>query len=253
MLAENKIGIFLYHKEKRTPPVIAGEDLKKAAFSFPGVEMVEDLYQDHWETSAERVSKEITGRALSHLIIVSQEGSRLAAPWPQEFSRWGFSPEQISVVNIRPAFSGVEAEPELLQEKSLLLLKQAIIRQSAAETSPLESVETIPRILILGGGLAGLLAAQEALKLGQEALILESGKTLGPVGYYEREAFPVSQALQMEEFISQPGLQAVTEACLMNLEGRTGDFTVRYLDGEDRVREEKVGAVLVVPAAGSAA
>lgn len=245
MLAETKIGIFLYHKEKRTPPAIPGEDLKKAARSFPEVEVVGDLYQDHWETSVERVTKEITGQALSRLIIVSQQGTPDAGPWSQEFSRWGFRSDQVSVVDVRPAFMGVESEPELIRERSVLLLKQAIVRLGALEPVLLESVETIPRILILGGGLAGLMAAQEALKLGLGALILESGKTLGPAGYYDQAARPEDPAIPIDEFISQPGLQAVPEAHLVSLEGRAGDFTVHYLDGEDRVRKEKIGAVVV--------
>ena len=244
-LAENKIGILLYHKEKRAPALLSGEDLKKAALSFPEVEVVGDFYQDHWELSVERLSKDMAGQALSRLIIVSPQGTRVTGPWQQEFNRWGFGPDQVSVVNVHPAFRGVESEPELIREKSILLLKQAIVRQGALEPVQLESVETVPRILILGGGLAGRMAAQGALTLGLGVLLLDSGKTLGPVGYYEQAAWPEGGILSIDELFSQPGLQAVTEARLLRLEGQAGNFTVRFLDGEDRVQEEKIGAVLV--------
>jgi heterodisulfide reductase subunit A-like polyferredoxin/coenzyme F420-reducing hydrogenase delta subunit len=245
MLAENKIGVFLYHKEKRTPPPVAGEDLKQAARAFPEVEVVEDLYRDHWETSSDRLGREVADHALNRLIIVSQQGTPEAGTWQREAARWGLGADQVAVVDVRPAFMGVEAEPDLLRERSLLLLKQAIVREAAREPVPTESVETVPRVLILGGGSAGLLAAQKALKLGLGSLILESGKTLGPAGYYEQETFPENSADPTEAFLSQPGLTAVTEARLVDLEGQAGDFTVRFLDGEDRPREEKIGAVLV--------
>ncbi|MBI5586045.1 MAG: hydrogenase iron-sulfur subunit [Deltaproteobacteria bacterium] len=245
MLAENRIGIFFYHKGKRAASAVAGEDLKTTARSFPGVEVVEDLYQDHWETGIEALTKEIADQALSRLIVVTQQGTPEAQPGLQAFSRWGFRPDQVAVVDVRPDFMGVESEPELIRERSALLLKQAVVRQGALEAAVLESVETIPRILILGGGLAGLLAAQEALKLGLAPLVLESGKTLGPSGYYEQADRPAGASIPVENFISQPGVQAVPEALLVSLAGQAGDFTVRFLDGEDRVREEKVGAVLV--------
>jgi coenzyme F420-reducing hydrogenase delta subunit/Pyruvate/2-oxoacid:ferredoxin oxidoreductase delta subunit len=152
----------------------------------------------------------------------------------------------VAVVNIHPALRGVEAEADLVREKAWLLLKQAVVRQDTLEDLPLETVETVPRILILGGGLAGLLAAQEALKLGLEALILESGKKLGALDLYEPATFSESRAGSLEAFLSQPGLQTVTEARLQSLEGQAGAFTVRYFDGEDRLREVKVGAVLTV-------
>ncbi len=246
MLAENSIGIVFYHHEKRGPSATAGEDLKKAAAALPEVGLVADLYQDHWETSAEKIARETVGRTLSRLIIVAPQGSPSTVPWSREISRWGFRSDQVSVVNIHPALRGVEAEAELVREKALLLLKQAVVRQDTLEDLPLETVETVPRILILGGGLAGLLAAQEALKLGLKALVLESGKNLGAVDLYEPAVFPENQTGPLEAFVTQPGLQSVTEARLLSLEGQAGSFTVRYLDGDDRSREERVGAVLVV-------
>ena len=71
MLAgEQKIGVFLYHKEKRMSETPGSEDLKKLAASFPGVEVVEDLFEDHWETSAVRLEQEIRSHDLSRLVIV---------------------------------------------------------------------------------------------------------------------------------------------------------------------------------------
>jgi heterodisulfide reductase subunit A-like polyferredoxin/coenzyme F420-reducing hydrogenase delta subunit len=246
MLAENTIGIVFYHHEKRGPSPIAWEDLRKVAETLPEVGLVEDFYQDHWETSVEQIARETADRTLSRLIIVAPQGNLSPVPWSREISRWGFRSDQVSVVNIRPALRGVEAEADLVREKALLLLKRAVARQETPEDLPLETVETVPRILILGGGLAGLLAAQEALKLGLEALILESGKNPGAADRYEPEAFPENSAEHLEAFLAQPGLRVVTEARLLDLAGLAGAFTVRYLDGEDRSREEKVGAVLAV-------
>ncbi|MCU0580644.1 MAG: hydrogenase iron-sulfur subunit, partial [Desulfobacterota bacterium] len=124
--------------------------------------------------------------------------------------------------------------------------KQALVRQETLEDITLETVATIPRLLILGGGMAGLLAAQEALKLGLEALVLESGKTLGSLDLYEPAAFQENSPGSLEAFQAQPGLQAVTEARLLSLDGQAGAFAIRYLDGEDRLREAQVGAVLAV-------
>ncbi|MCU0579675.1 MAG: hypothetical protein MUF69_09035, partial [Desulfobacterota bacterium] len=246
MLAENAIGIVFYHHEKRGPSSAACEELKKSAGALPEVGLVADLYQDHWESSSEKVAQKTAGRNLSRLIIVATQGSSSTAPWSQEISRWGFRSDQVAVVNIHPALRGVEAEAELVREKAWLLLKQAVVRQDTLEDLPLETVETVPRILILSGGLAGLLAAQEALKLGLEALILESGKKLGALDLYEPATFSENRAGSLEAFLSQPGLQAITEARLLSLEGQAGAFSVRYLDGEDRSREEKIGAVLTV-------
>ena len=79
LAAEPKIGVFLYHKEKRRPESPGSEDFKKLATSFPGVEVVEDLFEDHWETSAGRLEQEIRNHDLSRLVFVSERGSNRSA------------------------------------------------------------------------------------------------------------------------------------------------------------------------------
>jgi heterodisulfide reductase subunit A-like polyferredoxin/coenzyme F420-reducing hydrogenase delta subunit len=246
MLAtEQKIGVFLYHKEKRMPETPGSEDLKKLAASFPGVEVVEDLFEDHWETSVGRLEQEIRNHDLSRLVIVSDRGTTRSAFFQKEVSRLGLSPDQVSQVNVKPVFGGAASEPELVRERSGLLLKQAILRQQSAEDPTLEQVETISRLLILGSGPAGRLAAREALRLGYEALILVDGKDLGRGGYYAQFPGVVGEELSLSELTGLTGFRLVPEARLISLEGQAGRFTVRYLDGEDRVQKEAVGAVLI--------
>ena len=146
---------------------------------------------------------------------------------------------------MKPIFGGAEWEPELVRERSVLLLKQAMLRQQFAEDPTLEQVETIPRLLILGSGPAGLLAARETLRLGYEALVLVDAKDPGRVGYYDQVSGVQGEELSLSELTAQKGFRLVTEAKLISLEGQAGRFVVRYLDGEDRLREEPVGAALI--------
>ena len=245
LAAEQKIGVFLYHKEKRRPETPGSEDLKKLAASFPEVEVVEDLFEDHWAASAGRLEQEIRNHDLSRLVIVSDRGTTRSAFFQKEVSRLGLDNDQVSLVNVRPVFGGAESEPDLVRERAGLLLKQAILRLQSAEAPILEQVETIPRLLILGSGPAGLLAAREALRLGYEALVLEDGKDPGRAGYYDQVAGVEREDLDLSKISALKGFRLVTEAKLVSLEGQAGRFVVRYLDGEDRVLEEPVGAVLI--------
>jgi heterodisulfide reductase subunit A-like polyferredoxin/coenzyme F420-reducing hydrogenase delta subunit len=246
MLApEPKIGVFLYHKEKRRPDAPGGEDLKMLAGSFPGVEVVEDLFEDHWEASAGRLEQEIRTHDLSRLVFVSDRGSNRSGVFQKEATRLGLNPDQVLMVNVRPVFRGTEAEPELVRERSVLLLKQAILRLQSPDISTLEQVETIPRLLILGSGPTGRLAARETVRLGYEALVLEEGKESSRDGYYDQVSGLEGEDGRLSEMTAPPGVRLVSEAKLISLEGQAGRFTVQYLDGEDRVQEEAVGAVLV--------
>ncbi len=242
---EPKIGVFLYHKEKRMPDTPGSEDLKMLAGSFPGVEVVEDLFEDHWEASASRLEQEIRTHDLSRLVFVSDRGSNRSGFFQKEATRLGLHPDQVLMVNVRPVFRGTAAEPELVRERSILLLKQALLRLPSTETPTREQVETIPRLLILGSGPMGRLAARETVRLGYEALVLVDGKESDRDGYYDQVSGVEGEDGRLSELTALPGFRLVTEAKLISLEGQVGRFTVRYLDGEDRIQEEAVGAVLV--------
>ena len=71
------------------------------------------------------------------------------------------------------------------------------------------------------------------------------GKDPGRVGYYDQVSGVQGEEPSLSELTAQEGFRLVTEAKLISLEGQAGRFAVRYLDGEDRVQEEAVGAVLI--------
>ena len=244
MLNENKIGVFVCHRETRGKEAIDTGELKKVARSFPQVQIVEDLYQDQWEASADRLANEVSQKGLSHLIIASCHSSNYRNTFQQELGRLGLAPDQVSLINILPEYLGVREEPEVVQERAALLLKQAIRQQQIAESHPLEVFETVPRLLIFGGDLAALLAAQEALNLGYEVLVVTKAEAFAQGGFHGG-SHPDPDLESWKNLSRQPGVRLITGARLTGFSGKAGDFEILYRDGTDQEGREKVGAVIV--------
>ncbi len=244
MLPENEIGVFVCHKEKQAQEVINTEELKKIAQSFPQVRVVEDLYQDQWETSASRLSREISEKGLSHLIIASCHSSNYQNTFHQELGKMGLSQDQVTLINVLPDYLGVQVEPEVVQERSALLLKQAIRHQQIAESHLLESLETVPRILVIGGDLTALLAAREALNLGYEVCILVSAKETA-LGGYHSGSNSERDPDQWKTISQQSGIRLIPNGRLISVSGKAGNFEAVIRDGEDQKSRLPVGSIIV--------
>ncbi len=244
MLPENKIGVFICHKEKWIKEAIDTDELKAIAQAFPQVQVVEDLYQDQWETSASRLSHEISEKGLSHLIIASCHSSNYQNTFQQELGKWGLSPDQVTLVNMLPEYLGVQIEPEVVRERSALLLKQAIRGKEIAEHHPLETVATVTCLLVIGGDLMALLAAQETLNLGYEVIVLVPEKTTGQGGYHSGST-PEKDQDQWEILSKHPGVRVIHKGRLVGLSGKAGDFKGVFQNGQDEQSSQSVGAIIV--------
>lgn len=244
MLPENKIGVFVYHKEKQAQEAINAGELKKIAQSFPQVQVVEDLYQDRRETSVSCLSKAFSEKGLFHAIIAGCHSSNNRNIFQQEWGETGLNQDQVTWINVLPEYSGVREEPEVLQERANLLLKQAIRHREIVESHPLEAIETVPRILVIGGDLTALLTAEEALNWGYEVLVLNMGSKTAQGGYHAGSK-PGKDPDRWEHLSRQPGVRMVPNGRLVSLKGKAGSFEAIFQDGEDLEIRMPVGAIIV--------
>jgi len=244
MASENKIGIYICQREKGAEEGLDLKELKKIIQTFPEVGVVGDLFYDQWESGLNLMVQEVQEKNLSHLILASFHVLNPLNGFQKKLSQVGITPEKCSLITIFPEYLGAKVEPEIRQERAALLLKQAISHQQVSESFPLEPLETIPRILILGGDLSALQAAQEALNLGYQVLMLEPGKVFGQGGFHSGSN-PERDLSLWKELEAHPGVRLETQSRLLELSGMAGRFEILYQNGEDQKVRESVGAVVV--------
>ncbi|CAK8720628.1 hypothetical protein GCAAIG_10175 [Candidatus Electronema halotolerans] len=157
----------------------------------------------------------------------------------QEFT---FGEETITIRgNLREQVAWIAGEAEkgdeFIQELGEDYVRMAVTRAKKSEVPKPYQLETInKKILVMGGGLAGLTAASEAAKAGYEVTIVEKSDKLGGRALGWRKMFPTKfpyselEQPNVEELVaaatSNPKITIKTETEVARIAGAPGQFRV---------------------------
>ena len=168
---------------------------------------------------------------------------------------FGFKNAFVERVNIREqvVWSHPANHPET-QSMAEDHLRMGIVRAQKA-TTPTPYTEANERsILVVGGGAAGLAAAEDAAKTGFDVVLVEKSARLGGYAAHLYKQFPkrppyggpepVDIHAKIQEVESLPNVRVLTEAEVGGISGQPGRFsvTVRRGGGEEQMT---VGAVVL--------
>jgi heterodisulfide reductase subunit A len=148
-------------------------------------------------------------------------------------TRAGLNPYDYSQVNIREQCSWIHSDdPKGATEKAIGLVEAGIARTRLSE--PLEPivVETTPKTLVIGGGIAGLRAAIGLADIGLQVVVVEREQTLG--GWVGRfgEMYPHGKdgrtliAGLVAEIRKRPAITVLTGADVVGKSGGFGNYDV---------------------------
>jgi heterodisulfide reductase subunit A len=148
-------------------------------------------------------------------------------------TRAGLNPYEYSQVNIREQCSWIHSDdPKGATEKAIGLVEAGIARTRLSE--PLEPivVETTPKTLVIGGGIAGLRAAIGLADIGLQVVVVEREQTLG--GWVGRfgEMYPHGKdgrtliAGLVVEIRKRPAITVLTGADVVGKSGGFGNYDV---------------------------
>ena len=159
---------------------------------------------------------------------------------------FNFGDDKITVrANLREQVvwsKGEDADPEYLQEEASDYIRMACTQAQKSELPEPFTLETInKRILVMGGGIAGLTAAKEAAATGYEVTLVEKADILGGKAINWRQSFPTKAPwADMETPIVNDLIQAVQDADnvmvktgteVARIYGAPGDYSVSFKEG----------------------
>lgn len=119
----------------------------------------------------------------------------------------------------------------------------AIYRLKNVKKLPYMEKEINQRVLVLGGGLAGLVAARKFARLGFDVVLVEKSSVLGGRALKIADKRLVVESI-IEDIKRENKVEILMEFELKKLSGRFGNFSC-VVESKDEKREIKVGAVLL--------
>ena len=200
---------------------------------------------------------DIEGNKLDGLVVASCSPKLHTYTFRGVASRAGLNPYEYTQVNIREQCSWVHTDdPQGATDKAESLVRAGIARTRLTEPLVPLVVETVPRTLVIGGGIAGLRAAIGLADIGLGVTLVERElelggwvRTFGPMFPHDRTGRDLISSL-VAEVKRRPTITVLTGAEVVGKSGSFGNYQVSVRIGGEGSAAIEVAVGTIVTATG---
>ncbi len=253
-MSGRRIGVYVCQCGGNIGDYVDVDKVVAAVEHDPDVEVARSAMFTCSDATQQEIVQDAHEKGLDALVVASCSPKLHTMTFRDVARRAGLNPFQYTQVNIREQCSWTHTDDhEGATEKALRLVRAGINRTRLTE--PLEPivVETTPRSLVVGGGIAGLRAALGLAEIGLAVFLVEKEDRLGGwvAGFgtmYPNGRNGAEMIARLEAAVrAHPAITVFTNAELVAKGGSFGNYEVTVaLQGErlETVRLE-VGSVIV--------
>ena len=243
-----KVGVYVCHCGGNISDYVDVERVASEALGEEAVVVARSPMFACSEAGQQEISEDIATFGLDGLVVASCSPKLHTYTFRGVAARSGVNPYEYTQVNVREQCSWVHREDEdAATDKALGLVRAGIARTRLS--TPLEPivVQTTPKTLVIGGGIAGLRAAIGLADIGLQVVIVEREQVLG--GWVGRfgEMYPHGKnghelvAMLVTEVKRRPAITVLTGADVVAKSGSFGNYVV-----DVRVGGPGAGAIQVL-------
>jgi heterodisulfide reductase subunit A-like polyferredoxin/coenzyme F420-reducing hydrogenase delta subunit len=248
--AEARVGVFVCNCGINIGGYLDVPGLVEYAQSLPNVVYAEDnLYTCSSDTQKKIVEK-IKEHELNRVIVASCTPRTHEPLFQQTIREAGLNPHLFEMANIRDQCSWVHMTlPSVATDKARDLIRIALAKSRMLEALPSISLDVIQKALVVGGGLAGMVAAIGIADQGFEVALVEKegdmGGNLRHI-YYTLENDNIQNFLKatVDRVNAHPKIKVHTDSAVEAIDGYVGNFNTK-IKTAGGVEEFEHGVVVV--------
>jgi len=249
-----RIGVYICHCGANIASTVDVEAVVEFAKTLPGV-VVARHYTYMCSEPGQALIKEDGAKLSLDRVVVASCSPRMHEPTFRAASQeGGVNPYQFEMANIREQCSWVHHDPDEATAKAKILVAAAVAKAYRLEPLEDREVGVTPGAVVIGGGVAGMVAALDVADAGFPAYIVEKSDRLGGRVADLNRTFPdlepVAEWLPglVERIQSHPNITVFLNAQVAQVEGYVGNFEVTVVEnggGEEQGSKLQVGAIIV--------
>ena len=247
-----RIGVFICHCGTNIGGFLDVPEVTRYAKTLPNVVMSDrNLYTCSADTQT--IIKEKVKEFNLNRVIVASCTPRTHEPLFQETIREaGLNRYLFQMANIRDQCSWVHMNDyEAATNKAKDLVRMAV--NKARQIEPIDRIKlsVIPKTLVVGGGISGMVAALNFASQEYETYLVEKEKKLGGFAnhiYHTLEGADIQAYLKelIDKVKSNKNIHIFTEAEIENIDGFIGNFKTSVIHGKNKEKAEFSHGVVVV-------
>ncbi len=254
IVEEPRIGVFVCDCGSNIAGHLDCPDVEEFSKTLPHVVYTKENLYTCSEAGIVEIKKAITDHKLNRVVVASCSPRTHHPLFASSCAEAGLNPYLFEMVNIRDQCSWVHmGNRENATQKAKNLIRMGVAK--AAGLEPRDEIESslVRKILVVGGGIAGLSAAQALSDMGLEIILAEKTAHLGGLlrqvdildtGGTAREHLDKI----INDINSRSNITCLTRAKVTETSGYIGNFDVK-IQTPDTDLTETVGAIVVATGA----
>ncbi len=242
---ENKIGVFICHCGTNIAGFIDIQRLVDYFSKKHGIICVDDLHLCS-ESGLQKIKDTIKNEKLERVVVACCTPRLHGELFKKTVEEAGINRGYVQIANIREQCSWVHwLNMDKATLKALDLIEMAVA--SAASASKIEKMK-VPverKVLVLGGGVAGITVALNLANAGLKVILVEKSGFLGGHMAKWDKVFPTLDCSicilgpLMSEVYNHPNIKVYTLCNLVSVRGAAGNYEVELFKKARYVDEEK--------------
>ncbi|HZL63524.1 MAG TPA: FAD-dependent oxidoreductase, partial [Thermoleophilia bacterium] len=237
---EPRVGVFVCHCGSNIAGVIDVENVAEYALSLPGVEYATDTMYTCSSDSLTLIRDKIIEHQLNRVVVASCTPRTHEPIFQDTLREAGLNPFLFEMANIRDQASWVHHdEPAKATGKARDLVRMSVARARMLEPLFKIDVPLTHAAVVIGGGIAGMTAANALGEMGHEVHLVERSPKLGghvlEIGATIKGGDPSDYVAALERrLVDNPNVRIHLEAELADFHGFIGNFSsvVKEQDGK---------------------
>ncbi|MCF8084443.1 MAG: FAD-dependent oxidoreductase [Deltaproteobacteria bacterium] len=250
-----RIGVFICDCGSNIAGHLDCPAITEYASTLPGVVYAKENLYTCSEAGVLEIQKGIQEHNLNRVVVASCSPRTHQPLFQSSCAQADLNPYLFEMVNIRDQCSWVHMqEKENGTEKAKDLVRMGVAK--AAFLEPQEDIEAslIRRVLVIGGGAAGLSAAQSLGGMGLEVVLVEKDALGGLLNRINRLAPHGEKASDrvselVESVKAMPNVTLYSGARISSIDGYIGNFEITIDQGQGNQAQEKAGCIVVATGA----
>jgi len=239
-----RIGVFVCHCGGNISDVVDVKRVAEEIGKLPGVAYSTTYQFVCSDPGQALIEKTIKEEKLDRIVIAACSPSLHEATFRRTLIRAGLNPYLFEHVNIREQVSWVVEDPRKATEKAIRLVKAAVARSSHLSPLQKRKIPVEKSALVIGGGVAGLVAARELAESGARVTLVERSPFLGGRAAQLGLLFPIQERARdvvrrlAQAVLADRRIRVLTNTEVVSSEGFVGSFSIKLRRTPRGVTEE---------------
>ncbi len=237
-----RIGVFICWCGENIARNVDVERAAVAAGELPGVVSATAYKYMCSDPGQSLMRRAIASERLTGVVVASCSPHMHLRTFRKAAALEGLNPYLVEMANIREHCSWVHHDRQEATEKAIELIRMAVAKVRCNHALEPIAIPVTPRVLVIGGGVAGIQAALDVADAGHQVVLVEREPSIGGKMAGLSETFPTLDCSQciltprMVDVGQHPNITLHTYSEVESVEGYVGNFRVtirkkaRYVD-----------------------